>query len=128
MNYTIPTQNIVYYPEGVVNSQIHSNSGMKSNWEYRQYLQNNSIDIMKYNTYQSIYTSGNNPYVLSNQTSAEQTPFLYTSTHDNRMPVVSNPDTDLRKSYLQNEQFKSRMISPSIPVNNFFSYFMGNKK
>ena len=71
---------------------------------------------MKYNTYQAIYTSGNNPYTSLNSSEVNQTPFLYNSTHDNRIAKVSYPNTDLRQSYLQKEQFKSKMISPSIPA------------
>jgi hypothetical protein len=117
--YTIPTKNIVYQAESVVNTNIQNNDGIKSNWTYRQYLQNNANDIMKYNTYQAIYTSGNNPYASLNRNEANQTPFLYASTHDNRISKVSHPNTDLRQSYLQNEQFKSKMISPSIPVSSW---------
>lgn len=119
--YTIPTKNIVYQAESVVNTNLQKNSEIKSNWTYRQYLQNNANDIMKYNTYQSIYTSGNNPYTLLvlKDLEAEKTPFLYNSTHDNRIAKVSNPNTDLRKSYLEKEQFKSRMISPSIPASTW---------
>jgi hypothetical protein len=116
--YTIPTKNIVYQAESVVNTNLQKKSGsMNSNWAYRQYLQNNANDIMKYNTYQAINSSGNNPYSLLNNIEADKTPFLYTSTHDNRISKVSHPNTDLRNSYLEKEQFKSRMISPSIPTN-----------
>jgi hypothetical protein len=116
--YTIPTKNIVYQAESVVNTNLQKNaSSINSNWSYRQYMQNNANNIMKYNTYQAIYSSGNNPYSLSNHIEADKTPFLYSSTHDNRLAKVSHPNTDLRNSYLEKEQFKSRMISPSIPTN-----------
>jgi hypothetical protein len=114
--YTIPTKNIVYQAESVVNTNLQKSNDIKSNWIYRQYLQKNANDIMKYNTYQAIYTSGNNPYASSNRVEAEPTPFLYNSTYDNRVSKVSHPNTDLRKAYLEKEQFKSRMISPSIPA------------
>lgn len=117
--YTIPTKNIVYQAESVVNTNIQKNSDIGSNWKYRQYMQKNANAIMRHNTYEAIYTSGNNPYTLLNQVEAEQTPFLYKSTHDNRSARVSHPNTDLRNAYLVNEQFKSRMISPSIPTNTW---------
>jgi len=113
--YTIPTNNIVYQAESVVNTNLQKNNNINSNWKYRQYLQKNANDIMKYNTYEAIYTSGNNPYTM-NQIEAEQTPYLYKSTYDNSVAKVSHPNTDLRKYYLEKEQFKSRMISPSIPA------------
>lgn len=114
--YTIPTKNIVYQAESVVNTNLQKNANITSNWNYRQYLQKNANDIMKYNSYEAIYTSGNNPYILRNHIQGELTPFLYKSTHDNSVAKVSNPNTDLRNAYLEKEQFKSRMISPSIPV------------
>ena len=114
--YTIPTKNVVYQAESVVNTNLQKSSNIKSNWAYRQYLQKNANNIMKYNTYQSMYTSGNNPYVSSNNVEVEKNPFLYSSTYDNRVANVSHPNTDLRNSYLEKEQFKSRMISPSIPA------------
>jgi len=120
--YTIPTQNIVYQAESVVNNKLLNDSNITSNWEYRKYLQNNALNIMKYNTNQSIYTSGNNPYSLLNRVEAEQSPFLYKSTYDNRISKVHNPNTDLRQQYLEQQQFKSRMISPNIPINkNIFN-------
>lgn len=117
--YTIPTKNIVYQAESVVNTNLQKSANIKSNWTYRQYLQKNANDIMKYNTYQSIYTSGNNPYSSYNRIEAEPTPFLYSSTHDNRVSKVSHPNTDLRNAYLEKEQFKSRMISPSIQTSKW---------
>jgi|688.fasta_scaffold31206_3 hypothetical protein len=115
--YTIPTNNIVYQAESVVNTNLQKNGNISSNWNYRQYLQKNANDIMKYNTYEAIYTSGNNPYTSLNSSNVNQTPFLYKSTHDNRISNVSHPNTDLRHAYLEKEQFKSRLISPSIPTN-----------
>lgn len=116
MSYTIPTKNIVYQAESVVNTNLQKNGGISSNWNYRQYLQKNANDIMKYNTYEAIYTSGNNPYISMNHVEAETSPFLYNSTYDNTVAKVSHPNTDLRNAYLEKEQFKSRMISPSIPA------------
>lgn len=118
--YTIPTKNVVYQAESVVNTNLQkNNNGINSNWSYRQYLQKNANDIMKYNTYQAIYASGNNPYTLVNSVEVEKTPFLYNSTYDNRVAKVSHPNTDLRNAYLEKEQFKSKMISPSIPTNTW---------
>jgi len=111
--YTIPTKNVVYQAESVVNTSLQKDKNINSNWNYRQYLQKNANDIMRFNTYQAIYTSGNNPYI-SNPIEAEQNPVLYKSTYDNSVVKVSHPNTDLRNAYLEKEQFKSRMISPSI--------------
>lgn len=108
-----------WQPEAVVNQQIQKDAGIKSNWEYRQYLQNNANHIMKYNTMESIYASGNNPYTLVNNQPSENTPFLYKSTYDTSKPNYGFNNSDLKMNYLTREQLQSRMISPSIPTNTF---------
>ena len=35
-------------PESIVNSKIQKKEVIKSNWEYRQYLQNNANNIIKF--------------------------------------------------------------------------------
>ena len=117
MYYTIPTNDVVYQPESVVNTKLQQQSNIKSNWEYRRYMQQNANDIMRYNTYEAINSSGNNPYAGLNGSETDTNPFLFLSTHDSRTPKLSHPNTDLRQSYLEKEQFKSRMISPSMSVN-----------
>ena len=104
----------IYNP---TNQEIQSNSGINSNWDYREYMQKNANQIMKYNTMQSIYTSGNNPYTVLNTNPTNNTPHLYNSVHDNKNPLYGFRNSDLKQDYTKKEQIKSRMISPSIPTN-----------
>ena len=53
-----------WQPEAETNNKILVDSGINSNWKYRQYIQKNANQIMKYNTMGTIYTSGNNPYTM----------------------------------------------------------------
>lgn len=124
--YTIePTkefQGITYslwQPEGSTNRKIQVDTGINSNWKYRQYMQKNAKEIMKFNSMQAINDSGNNPYTVLNTTQVENTPFLYNSLHDTRSPTYGFRNSDLKKDYMTKEQFKSRMISPSISTNIF---------
>ena len=39
-----------WQPEAVINSKIQKQEGIKTNWEYRKYLQNNAQNIMKFNS------------------------------------------------------------------------------
>lgn len=87
----------------------------KTNWQYRQYIQKNANEIMKYNTMQSINASGNNPYTILNTEPTQNTPYLYNSIHD----TIPYRNTDLKQNYMTKEQMRSRMISPSISTNNF---------
>ena len=99
-----------------INQQIITDSNITSSWKYRQYMQKNANDIMKYNTMQTINASGNNPYTLLNTQPTQNTPYLYNSVHpaQNSIPYRNS---DLKQNYITKEQMKSRMISPSIPTN-----------
>jgi hypothetical protein len=113
MNYfTIePTPNVqdMSY-NGLTNNKILV---AQTNWQYRQYIQKNANEIMKYNTMQSINASGNNPYTLVNTAPTQNTPYLYNSLH----PAQNSIPSDLKQNYMTKEQMKARMISPSISTN-----------
>jgi len=122
--YTVePTQQIqgasygLWQPQGLINNKIQVDTGINSNWNYRQYMQKNAKDIMKFNTMQSINDSGNNPYTILNTRPTENTPHLYRSLHDTSNPPYGFRDSDLRQEFLSKQQLKARMISPSIPTN-----------
>ena len=102
-----------------INQQIITDSNITSSWKYRQYMQNNASHIMKYNTMEYIYASGNNPYTVLNKTPTNSNPYLFNSIHDssNQYPFIHN--SDLKNNYLKKEQINSRMISPCIPTTNF---------
>lgn len=121
--YTMePTQNIngisynLWQPEALNNKKILTNAGITSNWNYRQYIQKNANDIMKFNTMESIKASGNNPYTILNTTPSENIPHLYSSLHDTNNPPIGFRDSDLQQEFLKKQQLKARMISPSIPT------------
>ena len=113
--YTIPTTPISINS----NEQMLNASGITSNWKYRQYMQKNAQQIMKYNTKESIYDSGNNPYTTLGTNNAGSNPFLYTSIHDNNAPLYGYTTSDLKQDYLKQQQMKSRMVAPSLPTNAF---------
>jgi len=105
-----------WQPEAVLNNKIIQDTNITSNWKYRQYIQQNANQIMKYNTMESINTSGNNPYYGENTNqSFRNTPELYNSLHS---PSVT-PDSDLKREYLNKQRLNARMVSPSISTNKF---------
>lgn len=106
-----------WQPDAKTNQKILVDTGIKSNWQYRQYMQKNANQIMKYNTMESIYTSGNNPYTNMNNEPVNTSPYLYTSVHDNSSPLYGLNNSDLKQDYVTNEKMKSRMIAPNIPTN-----------
>ena len=106
-----------WQPQAIVNNQIRSNEGIKSNWQYRQYMTNNASYIMKYNTQEAIYESGNNPYTLVNNEPVQKTPYLYSNIQQNTEPPVNYGESDLKRSYLEKERIQARLISPNFSTN-----------
>jgi hypothetical protein len=111
------TANSLWQPDAQANQKILIDTGIKSNSQYRQYMMKNANQIMKYNTMESIYNSGNNPYTNTNNESLNKSPYLYTSVHNTSSPIYGFSNSDLKQDYITNEQMKSRMIAPTIPTN-----------
>lgn len=122
--YTIEPQQLfqgsnynLWQPDALTNNKIQDNSSINSNWKYRQYMQQNANQIMKFNTMQSINTSGNNPYTIVNTNQTNTSPHLYKSVYDNNNLTYLKNNSDLKQDYLKKEQMKARMVSPYIPTN-----------
>jgi hypothetical protein len=105
-----------WQPDGLTNNKIIVDTGIQSNWKYRQYIQKNANEIMKFNSMQAIHDSGNNPHILVNNSSTGNTPHLYNSIHDTNNPSYGFRNSDLKQNYMDKIQMKSRMIAPSIPT------------
>ncbi len=120
--YTIPTNNTGYawQPTSKTNDNILNENGIMSNWKYRQYIQNNASQIMKYNSMSAIYASGNNPYISNpGQLDSMQTPYLFSSLYNNNLKISNS---DLKQNYLEKEQMTARMVAPSINTNMFSAF------
>jgi hypothetical protein len=120
--YTITPTNPLdasWQPGAIVNNNIQSEAGITSNWKYRQYIQNNANHIMKYNTMEYIYASGNNPYVITNKVPSENVPLLFTSLYDQSKPSYGFSNSDLKQNFVSKQQINGRMIAPSIPTTEF---------
>ena len=106
-----------WHPECLINENLKKAEGIQSNWDYRRFLQTNATTIMKYNYLEASNASGNNPSTIVNNQSSSNSPFVFTSTHDQRKPVFGYNNSDLKQSYLTREQLNARMVAPSIPTN-----------
>jgi hypothetical protein len=109
-------QNSSWQPDGLINHKIIVDTGIQSNWKYRQYMQKNANEIMKFNSMQSIHDSGNNPHILVNTTPTGNTPHLYHSIHDTNHPSYGFRNSDLKQNYMDKMQMKARMVAPSMPT------------
>ena len=109
-----------WQPESVINKELIETNNIKSNWEYRKYLQQNSQQIMEYNFRESSTDVGylkrpiDVPSIQSNvSTGIRSTPYAFSSVLDNTKPL-GYASSDLKTMYLTREQLESRKISPVI--------------
>ena len=109
-----------WQPESTENANLIESNGIKTNWQYRQYLTKNSKDILEYNFRESCNDAGyfkrpiDIPSIQSNAVSGmNNTPFMFNSIMDNRKPP-GYEDSDLKQLYLSREQLNARTIAPMI--------------
>ena len=103
-----------WQPDAVVNNRIQQKEGITNNWSYRQYLQQNGLQIMNYNTTEACYELGLDPHIQTGKTPSDNVPYTFKSTFDTGKPGFGYCNSDLKNPYLSREQLNSRLISPSI--------------
>ena len=91
-----------FQPESATNQFLLEKLGIKSNWEYRQYLQNNAKDIMKYNC---MNMSNDVGYINRFDGSAQgpNVPQTFTS-----MSESNKNQSDLMNMYLSREKMNEK--------------------
>lgn len=105
-----------WQPEAVINNRIQQQENIHSNWQYRQFLQKNGLQIMKYNSKEACYDLGIDPHTTTNTTPSSNVPFTYRSSFDTAKPGFGYCNSDLKNPYLTREQLNARMIAPTITV------------
>jgi len=106
-------------PEAVLNTQLLKETGIQSNWQYRQYLTNSARDIMKFNYRESSNDVG---YFKRYQDApgSYSVPFLYPSFISQDKPA-GYQNSDLKQVYLTREQLESRKVAPTITQEQILS-------
>ena len=105
-----------WQPGAVINERIRENNDIKSNWEYRTFLQNNAVKIMQSNSVSACNNCGSCPpvYVGSqNPVSQLNVPFVFASALDSSQPF-GYETSDLKNMYLSRNELQSRMSAPHI--------------
>jgi hypothetical protein len=108
-----------WQPEAVINNRIQAQENIHTNWNYRQFMQHNGIEIMKYNALESCYDLGLNPHSETGTTPSTNVPFMYKNSFDTGAPGYGYSNSDLKKPYLSRQQLNARLVSPSINPANF---------
>ena len=105
-----------WQPGAVINEKIRENNDIKSNWDYRTFLQNNAVKIMQTNSISACNNCGACPPVYmgsQNPISQSSVPFVFASPLDNSLPF-GYETSDLKNMYLSRNELQSRMSAPHI--------------
>jgi hypothetical protein len=102
-----------WQPDAAVNKRIQENAAITSNWQYRQYMQQNGMNIMKFNSLQAEHDSGLD-VSLKFDNSKSSNPYVYKSVFDSSKPYQMS---DLKAPYMSREQLNARMVAPTIQPN-----------
>ena len=103
-----------WQPEAVVNDRIQKQEGIQTNWGYRQYMQRNGLQIMKFNSTEACYELGLDAHTVTSSGPNTNVPFTYKSSFDTQNPGFGYRSSDLKNPYLTREQLNLRLVSPSI--------------
>jgi hypothetical protein len=116
-----------YQPEAVINNQLLQETGIRTNWEYRNYLTQNAKAIINYNFTESANDCGYyQRFVEPPKVVNTPSPYLYSSYMDNT-PVAGVADSDLKQLYLSREQLNARRIAPAITQEDFLKMKQGKQ-
>lgn len=110
-----------WQPDAVINEKIQKKEGIKNNWEYRKFLQNNGLKLINYNNEETCYAVGLNPHYNTNTTPSSNVPYTFKGTFDTSKPGFGYCNSDLKNPYLTSEQLNARLISPSISKSNIIN-------
>ena len=104
-----------WQPEAVLNTAILQKAGIKSNWEYRQYLTHNAKEIMRMDMTEAANDVGYYKRYVDVDTEDNYPKSLNTPPQDAfRTPGYIDRSTDLKQAYMTREQLEARMVSPVV--------------
>jgi len=101
-----------WQPDAVVNNNIRNYKNIKSNWEYRRFLTDNALNIMKYNKTEACDELGLPTHTDTNNTPSSNVQQMYSSVMNTSNPGFGYQTTNLKSPYLTREQLEARMNQP----------------
>ena len=107
-----------WQPNAVVNEKLLQDNGIKSNWQYRRYLMNNSKTICENLLQDSLNDVG---YSVRHEkpdlNRVFETPKVYESIQEPLNHRQAQP-SDLQSIYLSREQLQARMEVPTLGISS----------
>jgi len=109
-----------YQPESAVNATIIKDNNIKSNWQYRKFLTENSEHILKQNFLAACndvgYFQRFTPEEIDRKDTVKSSPYMYNSFSDTAKPT-GYVNSDLKDLYLSREQLNAKKFVPSFSSN-----------
>ena len=106
-----------YQSETDTNAITMRSNGIKSNWQYRNYLIDNGASIMRENFKEACndvgYFERFNPTTMDGKDKIQNTPHMYSSYMDGGKPQ-GYVNSDLKDLYLSREQLNSRKVAATL--------------
>ncbi|RZD39702.1 MAG: hypothetical protein CXT73_07305 [Methanobacteriota archaeon] len=93
-----------------INKSLRENQGITSNYTYRQYLQNNALNIIDNNTKSSMSCSNR---ICLNSNDDHNNKYLFSSCADRSQPF-GYETSDLKNMYLSSKSLNSELSGPII--------------
>ena len=110
----------LYNPACDLNNKIQHKNGIKSNYEYRQFMINNGISIMNRNTKLFCGENAECLHKCSNPTTS--TKYLFKNLQDNSTPY-GYESSDLKNLYTGRQQLNNSFIAPIVTQDELLKMF-----
>lgn len=101
-----------WYSEGILNKSIRDRYNIKKNWQYRQFLQNHSNEIIEANQLLSCDECSTCPYYSPNTEPTYNNTKIISDSELNIPDPYGFNNSDLKSAYLSRQELQSRMTTP----------------
>ena len=113
-------------PDATINEGLIQHNQIRSNWQYRKFLQSNAAGLREYNFRETANDTGHVAIagssrastVVSGEEGNQTHPYMYQSFTDQTRPN-GYESSDLKEVYLVKEQTNSRKVAPYFVANDF---------
>ena len=104
-----------YIPGSSMDKQIKEKQNIKTNSDYRAYLQNNANEIIKNNQLNACNECSSCPYI-NNINKNMKHPYIFNSILSNDQPF-GYEGSDLKNVYLSRQQMDAKLYAPRFNIN-----------
>lgn len=105
-----------YVPGSAMDKEIKKRQNIKTNSDYRAYLQNNADQIIKNNQLNACNECSSCPYINNGNKNMSQ-PYIFNSILSNDQPF-GYQGSDLKNIYLSRQQMEAKMYAPRFNITN----------